>query len=254
MGLRFKVFSSFMILSMMLFLAGVWSIHQMKTIGRSAHGMLEDNYKSIDAGRAMIEALEREDSGILVLLLGRWEEGRAQVESADLEFRKNLEQARRNVTLTRESEAVERVADRYRTYENLWKRPIVGTPKEGNLDWYIRDVHPSFLQVKSAVKTLVEMNENAMYRTATSLKDQANRAMMPGIVAMLAALVFSLLSYLLIHRFVLGPILGITRGVDEFVRTGKPFDVRPETRDEIGRLASAIEDLCAAAGGARKKS
>ena len=61
MGLRTKILSGFLILTMMLVVAGIWSIYELTRVGTSVQRLLDDNYKSINAGKMMIEALERED-------------------------------------------------------------------------------------------------------------------------------------------------------------------------------------------------
>ena len=66
MGLREKILSGFLLLTMMLVVAGVWSIHELTAVGTSVQSILNDNYKSINAGKMMIEALEREDSAVLL--------------------------------------------------------------------------------------------------------------------------------------------------------------------------------------------
>lgn len=49
MGLRIKILSGFLILAIMLCVAGVWSIYQFRSIGASVQALLDDNYKSINA-------------------------------------------------------------------------------------------------------------------------------------------------------------------------------------------------------------
>ena len=90
MGLRLKILSGFLILTMMLAVAGVWSIYELTTVGTSVQRLLDDNYKSINAGKMMIEALEREDSAVLLLLSGKWNQGRSIIESADEVFQRGF--------------------------------------------------------------------------------------------------------------------------------------------------------------------
>lgn len=54
-----------MILAMMLVISGILSIYEIYIMRTSVELILEENYKSINATEEMIEALEREDSGIL---------------------------------------------------------------------------------------------------------------------------------------------------------------------------------------------
>lgn len=245
MNLRFKILSGFLILALMLAIAGVWSIYELNSIGTSVQELLDDNYRSIKAAEMMTEALERQDSGILLLLLGKWEEGRKIIDSADDLFEKGYQIAENNLTIPGERDFVERIRRQYITYKNMWKKPIVGTDKEGNLDWYFRNLHGEFLNVKSAVNKLKELNEETLYRTASGLKNRANRAVMPGIVAVISALVFSLIFSYFVNQYMVNPINKMAHGIEDFLERDKTFDVTVETKDEISHLSSAIRSLCA---------
>lgn len=252
MNLRWKILSGFLILSLILLLAVVWAVGQLSDLGLSAQKLLDDNYRSIGAADRMAEALERQDSAVLFLLLGRWEEGRAILEAADGSFEESLATARGNLTIPGEGAYVDDVESAYRSFKGIWVRPIVGTAREGNLDWYIHQVHPAFLTAKAAVAKLKALNDKAMYESSSGLKNRADRAVMPGVVAVMAALVFSLLFNYFVNYYVVSPIIRITQGADRFLKTGQPLSVRVETRDEIGRLASAVGALCSEARMARK--
>ena len=243
MGLRMKILSGFLILTVMLFIAGVWSIHELTTVGTSAQKLLNDNYKSINAGKMMVEALEREDSGILLLLSSKWEQGRSIIEAGDELFQKGFTIAKSNVTIPGEKASVDEIEAKYKPYKDLWIKPIVDTSKEGNLGWYFREVHRAFQGVKLSVENLITLNDQTMYRTATDLKNRAHRAIMPGIVAILAALIFTVLFTFLIHYYVVSPIIRMTKGIQHFMETGDLPDVQVETHDELFDLVSSIQRL-----------
>lgn len=243
MGIRIKVLSGFLILACMLFLAGGWSIYELTRIGASVQGILDDNYQSIHAGRIMIEALEREDSAILLLQSGNRDEGRTIIESADRSFLQGFRIARKNITISGESVNIENIEKSYNTFKGLWIKPIVGTVSERNLDWYFNEVHPRFLAVKSDVGKLMSLNDRIMYETASGLKNRAHRAVMPGVVAILAALVFSFLFNYFVNYYLVGPIIKITSGIQAFIKNGEPFHVKIETDDELRSLTSSIREL-----------
>ena len=60
MGLRLKILSGFLILVVMLIIAGIWSIYELRTVGSSVQKLLDENYRSINAAKRMILALERD--------------------------------------------------------------------------------------------------------------------------------------------------------------------------------------------------
>lgn len=243
MRLRIKILSGFLILATMLACAGLLSIYELLSIGASVNRLLSDNYKSINAAKTMIEALEREDSGVLLVLSGKWENGRETIESGDLAFQKAFETAKNNITIPDENKYVDSIASNYQTYKALWMEPLAGTKKEHNLDWYFEEIHGAFQTAKQSVEELMVLNDETMYLTASSLRNRANRAVMPGIVAIISSLVFVLIFNYFIHYFVIKPINILAQETKNSIRTREPLKIDIETKDELRDLASAIQEL-----------
>ncbi len=254
MGLRMKILSGFLILTMMLLIAGIWSIYELRTVGSSAQALLDDNYKSINAGKMMMEALEREDSAILLLLSGKWDQGRSIIESADTLFQQGMQIAGSNVTIPGEQDYIQTLEKQYAAYKKLWLKPIVGTKYEGNLTWYFEENHKAFLELKDTIEKLIMLNHQTMYRTASELKNRAHRSTMPGIVAILSALIFTLIFNYFINFYMVSPIIRITKGIHHVMETGDAFDVDIETRDELSDLAASIRQLAARIRSGEKRS
>lgn len=243
MKLKFKVLTGFLVLALMLSVAGVWSIVELQSISAGVQDILDDNYKSIVSAKMMLEALEREDSGLLLLMLGKWEEGRVIITAGDSLFDAGFQIAAHNLTIPDEADHVATIDKAYRTYKDIWERPIVDTEREGNLNWYFESVHRAFLAVKSAVNDLMTLNDEAMFATSSALRNQANRAIMPGIVAILAALAFSAMFSYFVNLYMVRPIVRITEGIKRSVRGRTKFDVQVDTTDELADLAESIRTL-----------
>ena len=245
MKIRTKILLGFLILAVMLAVAGAYSIYELTSISTSVQKLLDDNYRSINAAKQMIEALEREDSGILLLLSGKWKEGRATILDAHRNFEKAFDAASHNVTIPGEKNIIDKINAQYQTYRNNWDRPIVGTDYEGNLNWYFEKVHREFTQVKLAVENLMTLNDDAIYQTASTLKNRAHRAVMPGIVAILSALVFTIIFNFFVNLYVVNPILSIIKAIQNFLKSGEPIKLGIDTRDELHELAASVVNLTA---------
>ncbi|MDD3558377.1 MAG: hypothetical protein PHW27_07350 [Melioribacteraceae bacterium] len=244
MVLRIKILSGFFILALMLSIAGFWSIKELRSIGTSVQNLLDENYKSINSAKVMLEALEREDSGILLLMLGKWEEGRKIISAGDSLFQLGYNIASSNITIENEKSYIEKISKDYFLYKQTWERPIVGTDREGNITWYFDKPHKQFMSVKESVNKLMNLNDKTMFDTASELQNRANRAVMPGIVAIIAAVIFSLIFTYFINYFMISPIVKITNSVTAFVTEGKNYNVEIESKDEISRLSDSIRTLC----------
>ena len=68
---------------------------------------------------------------------------------------------------------------------------------------------------------------------------------MPGVVAVLSALVFVLVFNYFVNYYLVTPIIKITKGIQTFLKTGEPFQVKIESKDELHDLATASEELVA---------
>lgn len=244
MRLRQKIFTGFLILALMLFIAGVWTIYELKNMGSPAQTILDKNHTRMRAAKTMIEALESEDRGILLLLQGNWGEGREIIAAADILFGKELETIVNNITLPGEQAYTDIIRSNYQIYKAVWERPIVDTERQGSLDWYFKTAHESFLDVKSSVNDLMFHNNQLMFDTASNLREKANRSVMPGLIAIISALAFTFLFYFFVNYYFVTPIVKITESVKKYSEQKTPFDVRIETNDEIHDLAESINNLC----------
>lgn len=232
-------------LAVMLAVAGAYSIYELTSISTSVQKLLDDNYKSINAAKQMMEALEREDSGILLLLSGKWKEGRTTIFDAHRNFEKAFDIASHNVTIPGEKDLVDKINAQYQTYRSSWDRPIVGTEYESNPNWYLEKAHRDFTEVKTTVEKLMALNDSAMYQTASTLKNRAHRAVMPGIVAILTALVFTVIFNFFVNLYVVNPILSIIKAIKNFLQSGEPIKLRIDTSDELHELGASIVNLTA---------
>jgi len=245
MKLRLKILSGFSILAVILLISAGWSIAELGRMGHSVQKLLDENYRSINAAKEMIEALEREDSAILTLLLGKKEEGRIILFRADSIFNKNLSIAENNITVAGEGGIITRIKSTYSEYRHLWRTSLTEMDREVNRDLLLTGMHSSFLATKSASHDLLNLNDKAMYKTASDLQNRAQRATMPGIITVIAALIFTLIFNYLVNYFMISPIVTMTKNITQFIERRKPFEFDIETHDEISDLARSIRDLSA---------
>jgi len=114
---------------------------------------------------------------------------------------------------------------------------------EGSWNWYQESPHRALLLLKSDLEHLAEMNENSMYRTASQLEDIAERAMKPGIVAIIATLILIAIFSYFISDLVVSPIIRMTARVRAFREGGDLNKLDIHTGDEIQDLAEEIRLL-----------
>jgi len=241
--LKLKIFASFFLLVLMLAIAGLISIYEFWKLENSVHELIEDNYKSIEASKIMLEALEREDSGILLLMLGEWQEGREIISASDDQFKTAFEIAKNNLTELNEEEYIADIEKNYANYKNEWEKPIAETNKAGNMDWYKNNIHQLFLKTKKAVSALMEVNQESMHVEASALRERSRRAMLPGIVAIIAAVIFALLLNFFITRYFINPLSELSEAIVNFNPEKQQLTTNITSDDEIKKLEYSIDDL-----------
>ena len=108
-SLKIKIFLSFLLLILMLVVAGVMSILELRKMGDSVETVMKDNYQSIEASKTMLDAVEREDSGVLIWMLGDSTKGSQIIEQANSVMQKSMQDAPLNLSETNEDEYVNKV-------------------------------------------------------------------------------------------------------------------------------------------------
>jgi methyl-accepting chemotaxis protein len=241
--LKLKILAGFMLLVALLMVAGTVSIIEFIKISRSVNALIEDNYKTIEASKTMLEALERSDSGILLILLGERDGGREILKSAELQFDKAFKVAQNNITETNEDKYIEIIGNFYNILKDKIEITLDSRNKIGDMGWYHREVYQSFLDVKHAVDELMSLNQNSMYEEATILKEKSHRAIMPGIVAIAGALVFSLMLSFFISRYYVSPLTELSEAIKNYHPREKFIKTNIRTEDEIKKIEVEVNNL-----------
>ncbi|MBU2491001.1 MAG: MCP four helix bundle domain-containing protein [Bacteroidetes bacterium] len=246
MGLKFKILSGFGILAFMLLIAGVWSIIELRSIGKTVTDILDENYKSIYAAKSMKEALEREDSAILLLLLGKKVDAVNILNSADSLFNSAFNTAKANITLEGETQAVDSISILYSKFSSGWNSLLNDYDiNVSDIDLYMNDLHKLFLSVRKAADRLIDMNDKEMYRLGKETENRSRRAIMPGIIAIISAIIFTLLFNYFVNKYMINPIIEITERINKFTTKRINFDYHADTKDEISKLADSVTILAA---------
>ena len=191
----------------------------------------------------MLRALEREDSAILLSLLGNLRESSTILVTADSSFMKGLAQAKASALNDGQSVLISEIEKNYSSYKNVWDNLNVTNSSDELLESYFNDAHVEFLVVKESIEKLLLTNEDALYSTATSLKELANRATMPGIIAIIAALVFTIMFSYFVFLYFISPINKINTAVQNYKKSGGKINIKVDSNDEIGELADSVNYL-----------
>jgi NtrC-family two-component system sensor histidine kinase KinB len=246
LGLRQKISLGFGALLVIILVIGTQSLIHLSRLGVSIDVILRENYRSVIACQEMKEALERMDSGVLFVLLGRAQEGQELVRTNQAAFEKSLQIELNNITLPAEGENAARLRDLFGQYETLLKgilNPV--QPAEFQNQDYFGRLLPLFGQIKATADSILHMNQQNMLdandrarRSAVSAKRQMYFLLTAGTALAIVFIFFT-------RKWMLRPIHRLIRSADEIRRGNLDLVVASDSRDEIGHLSEAFNAMAA---------
>ena len=94
----------------------VWAVANLVVLGQASDAILRENYKSILAAENMIDAIERQDSATLLVMLDYGQEGLAQFRENETHFLQWLGRAKDNITIPGEADILASIEGGYSAY------------------------------------------------------------------------------------------------------------------------------------------
>lgn len=241
MGIRFKIMVGFIILASMLFISGAISIYEITKMGKDVNELVMESYRSIEYSKNMLDALDNQKIAFLYLVNGDSETANNRFNAAHDYFSQNLNMAIGSFYLTQEQVLIDSVRVCYEKY-GVKSKPFL---RESSIDLaiYLEEIDPYIAETAEHVKNLVLIYQEALFKSTAYLENSTHRAIMPGLLVILISLIFTFMFTYLVNHFFAKPIVRLTKGIDDFVKYKKPFDVRIETRDELLSLKESIVSL-----------
>lgn len=243
MGIRVKIMLGFIILASMLFISGSIQIFELTKLGRAVKGLIYDNYRSIDYSRNMLDALEKQENALLLFANGDSIVYKKKFIEAEHFFLASLDSATKNLTLPDEKLYIDSIRLFYSHFQNLANEALKS--KEFTLGYYLREVNPSIITTSEHVKNLITVNQQGLFNSAAFLEASAQRALMPGLIVIITSLIFTFVFTYLLHHYFVSPVIRLTKGINDYVKFRKPFDVPLESKDELHSLKESIANLIA---------
>ena len=230
-----------MLLVLMLLLAGLMSIWELRKMNNSFSDVIDNNYQSIEHALKVIYALEREDSGILMFYLGDREAGVRVINSGDSTIAKSMIEIKKNATEPGEEGVIKNIELEYRTYFALLDSVISNKIRSDEVVYQHLD--SQFLKTKTEVNYLMELNQTGMYSKASEMRNRLYQTMMPGIVSIILAIVFALLLNFFISRYFVEPLHKLISSIQSYKPPLPNLNVDIKSEDEMRTIQMEINNL-----------
>ena len=216
-----------------------WAMFHLLRLGQASDSILEENYRSILAAENMIDAVERQDSAVLLILLGFKEQGHSEFRDNETIFLQWLGRAKDNITVAGEKEVIEAIERGYTKYleqvSNL--RLTNEADNQRAIRVYHADVLPLFRSVRDSCIRLREINHETMYAASNRAHKLAIQAVFSISVIGFTAVILGILFSLFLSRLISRPVTELSEAVSHIAQGDYEIQVPVRGTGELALLA-----------------
>jgi NtrC-family two-component system sensor histidine kinase KinB len=244
-GLRTRILIGYGITLALMVVVLVWAVVNLVGLGRASDAILRENYKSILAAENMIEAIERQDSATLLVMLDYGDEGLAQFRENENQFLQWLGRAKDNITVPGEAEIIHTLETGYSAYlVNFSKlREVRAADRQEAGKFYHETVLPSFKHVRDEAIRLREINQDTMFTASHRAEVVAQTAIWSTATVAAAAIGLGLIFSLLLSTRLVRPIRQMMEAAEALAEGNYDVQVPAGGADEMGRLAEGFNTM-----------
>ena len=241
MNLKSKILLGYGLSLALIVLVGGWGITNLRRLGKASDAILKENYNSILAADNTIEALERQDSAILLFLLEDRDRGSQQFRQNQIEFLKWLGRAEGNVTIPGEAEIIIGIEDSYQDYLTAFFQ----LQQENNptTEEYYETIVPIFDRIRDRSAQLRNVNQSAMEAASVNAQQISNQAIWSMAIAGATAAGIGLGFSLLLTRRIVRPLTQMTTATAKIASGEYDIALQLKSKDELGMLAREITTM-----------
>jgi PAS domain S-box-containing protein len=245
-GLRQKLSLGFGGLLLIIVLIGTQSIRELSELGPSIDIILRENYRSVIACQHMKESLERMDDGVLFFMLGYEQSENKNIAKNAMEFENALQVELNNITLPSEGEKANLIKNHFTQYKATIKEIIIpGASTESRRNVYFLKLLPLFQQIKTAAEDIMQMNQDNMSEANDRARYKAAAARQRMYFLLFSGAIIAVVFIYFTNRWILRPITRLIAFTDQVAQGNLQLVIESSSRDEIGRLSEAFNNMTA---------
>ncbi len=250
MPLRKSILVGYGITLALMAVVVIWAVLNLVGLGQASHAILRENYTSILAAENMIDAIERQDSATLLVMLDYDDEGLVQFRANENHFLQWLGRAKDNVTIPGEADVLAAIESGYSAYLvsfSKLREMKTSSPQPAGA-FYHEAVLPSFTRVRDQAVRLREMNHDTMFLASQRTQGVAHTAIWSTTTVAAVAIGLGLAFSLLLSKRLVRPIRQMMDATETLA--GGNYEVRvPATgSDELARLAQGFNTMATQLG------
>ncbi|MFW6269820.1 MAG: histidine kinase dimerization/phospho-acceptor domain-containing protein, partial [Bacillota bacterium] len=241
-SLRSKIFFGYLLIVLILIIVTIWSIINFISLSDAINNIMVENYHSIEASESMIESLERQDSGLLMIIDGHINEGSKTFKNNEKDFYKWLGRAEDNITIEGEENTINKIEDNYENYINLFEE-LNNLNEEDQRNFYYEEILPFFHDLKNNIRELRTLNQETMISAQERADNRAGNAIISTSVISVIAIIIAILSGLYLSNIILRSVKNLKSAVQKIADRNFEQKIEVKSKDEIGELAQEFNKM-----------
>ena len=242
---RQKIFIGFGASLVLMVLILAWAMFMILRLGKASESILRENYRSIQAAEHMIDAIERQDSAVLLFLLGYREQGLKEFRENETAFLQWLGRARDNITIPGEKEIVDSIEQNYTKYlgevGNLHLKGMSDQPGAVNL--YHESILPLFRSTRDTCVNLREINHETMYAASNHAGRLSLQAVLSMAVIGSLSVIIGVIFSLFLSRLISRPVTELKKAALQIAEGNYEVQVPAGGSAELALLAEQFNQM-----------
>lgn len=243
MTLKNKILIGYGVIFALMGIVVVQAVTNLISLGRASEAILNENYRSILAAGNMVNAIERQNNGILLISLGNTKEGIASFRENEAYFLEWLARAKDNITIDGERELVGAIEKDYTAYRQRFSAFADMHNRPLHFADYQKNIYPLFCKVREACIKLRDLNEKTMYAASIEAKNVARRTIWSTTSAAAAALIIAFILSLLLAERIVRPVKRFMEAAKKISAGDYTVRVPVKTSDELGHLGDEFNRM-----------
>lgn len=250
-GLRKRVTVGFLSIVCLLFFSGMVSFLELSHLSRDTGEILKANKRNIELAKEMLDAAHEQNIALIHLAV-------FGDRSYDSLCRAELERLE-NTLLIAQNEALEKsfldslafattelrlLTDNYLAFGLAGSDSlnVAQVDSVGGL-WYNDEYEALYGRLTSAIKNYMTSTQSSLAPRAEQMKKNAYRAVTPVLISLAVMIAIVLMLYYFMTIYCVNPILGMNKGLGDYLSFRIPFTVKGDCKDEVLELKEKIDTL-----------
>jgi len=243
MGIRAKLVIALGGLLLILAVVGVVSLHTLNESSTAIERILRENYDSVAVCGSMRAAIDKLDHLAELLLWGNPPEAVQQRDGLLQEFGNALHFQQGNVTVAGEQELTDHLTAAWKSYRENLESFYKLADLAGRRDFYRQELQPRSKNIREIAQKIIDLNMNNMVAVDGQAQRRTAQARKAMILLLAAGLGIGAALIVLSGPAILRPLAGLTRSVREIQKGNLDLVVNVHSRDEIGQLGEAFNQM-----------